>query len=66
MTAPRYLEIDGRRYLWPDILQLRRTRKAAYTRSAQPPLFELTHDPRPATERTAAGPYCEPSLFSDW
>jgi hypothetical protein len=30
---------------------------------SQPALFELKEDYRPAAERTAAGRYCEPTLF---
>ena len=33
-------------------------------KAEQPPLFELLEDCRPASERSAAGRYSEPSLFS--
>lgn len=65
MTRSRYITIDGRRYLWRDVLQWRREQKAAQIRSEQPPLFDLKHDPRPASQRTASARYREPSLFSD-
>jgi hypothetical protein len=64
MSAPRFIEIDGRRYLWRDVLELRREQKKALRQAQQPALFELRHDPRPASERTPAGRYLEPSLFA--
>jgi hypothetical protein len=41
MSQPKFIEIDGKRYLWRDILPLRREQLKAYARAAQPPLFEL-------------------------
>jgi hypothetical protein len=64
MSGLRYIEIDGKRHLWRDILQLRREQKKAMRQAQQPALFELRHDPRPVAERTAAGRYLEPSLFA--
>ena len=64
MSKLRYIEIDGNRYLWRDVLQMRREQKKAYARMQQPTLFELKDDCRPHAERTAAGRYLEPSLFS--
>ena len=64
MPAPRFIEIDGRRYLWRDVLQLRREQKKALARTQQPALFELKEDHRPVAERSAAGRYREPSLFA--
>ena len=66
MTArpPRFIEIDGKRYLWRDLVKLRREQREAARRVEQPPLFELRDDCRPATERTAAGRYREPSFFT--
>ena len=74
MTArsPRFIEIGacpglrsgGKRYLWRDLVKLRREQREAARRAEQPPLFELREDSRPATERTAAGRYLEPSLFT--
>jgi hypothetical protein len=63
MSNLRFIEIDGKRYLWRDILDMRRQQKAAYAKAAQPALFELKHDCRPASMRTAAGRYLEPMLF---
>jgi len=64
MPSLKFIEIDGRRYLWRDVVQLRRDQRKAYTRAQQPALFELRDDSRPVAERTAAGRYREPSLFS--
>ncbi len=62
---PRFVDIDGRRYLWNYILELRRAQLAAVRDVEQPALFELRDDTRPPTEQTAAGRYLEPSLFGD-
>ena len=63
MSGLRFIEIDGKRHLWRDILQLRREQKKAYARAQQPVLFDLKEDCRPASERTAEGRYREPMLF---
>jgi len=64
MSNPKFIDIDGKRYLWREVLQLRREQRAAYARAEQPPLFELRVDRRPEQQRTAAGRYREPSLFA--
>jgi hypothetical protein len=66
MTAPRFIEIGGKRFLWREIVRLRQEqcRAAAEAEPAQPPLFERHEDFRPAAERSAAARYLEPSLFS--
>jgi hypothetical protein len=66
MSSPKFINIEGRRYLWRDIVKLRqeRCRAAAEAAGIQPPLFELREDFRPLAERTAASRYLEPSLFS--
>jgi hypothetical protein len=64
MAAPKFINIDGRRFVWRDLLRLRREQVAAAAKIEQPALFELKADCRPASERTAAGRYSEPSLFS--
>lgn len=64
MKAPRFIEIDGKRHLWRDLVQLRRAQLAVAARPEQPALFELRDDCRPATERRAAGRYLQPSLWS--
>lgn len=57
----KYVDIDGKRYTWRDILKARREQKKA-ERQQQPVLFELRDDTRPEPERTAAGRFVEPSL----
>jgi hypothetical protein len=42
----------------------RREQVAAAAKVVQPVLFEMEEDSRPASERTAAGRYSEPSLFT--
>jgi hypothetical protein len=64
MTGPRFIEIEGKRILWRDLLKLRREQKQAYANARQPALFELIEDRRPPAERTAAGRYLEPTLFA--
>ena len=66
MSVPKFIDIDGKRHLWRDIVGLRQEqcRAAAEAQPVQPPLFELHEDFRPANERNAANRYLEPSLFS--
>jgi hypothetical protein len=64
VRKPRYLVLDNKRYLWRDILKLRREQcKAA--EQAQPVLFTLQDDERPKSQRTAAARHEEPTLFSN-
>ena len=56
------IEIDGRRYLWRDLVALRRAQVAP--RAEQPTLFALRDDCRPPMERRAAERYREPSLLT--
>lgn len=60
--APASIVIDGKRFLWKDILKLRREQRKA-ARQHQLTLFELKDDSRPATQRTAGGRFTEPKLF---
>jgi len=63
MSTSRFIEIDGKRHLWRDILQLRSEQKKAQSRAQQPTLFEIEEDCRPIRQRTAEGRYLEPTLF---
>ncbi|HVB82291.1 MAG TPA: hypothetical protein VNE82_20350 [Candidatus Binataceae bacterium] len=65
MSRPDTIIIDDRAYRWRDIVELRRQQIAAWkaTRPEQPALFALKQDSRPATQRTVAGRYYEPSLL---
>jgi hypothetical protein len=51
MALPRFIDIDGRRYLWRDLVALRRAQ--ATPAPQQPTLFALREDHRPAGERDA-------------
>ncbi len=62
MSRSLYIDIDGRRYLWRDLVALRRAQ--LQRRIEQLALFELREDHRPAGERSAAERYCAPSLFT--
>jgi hypothetical protein len=66
VTGPRSIEIDGKRYLWRDIVKLRQEQYRAIAEAVptQQILFELHDDFRPVAERIAAARYLEPSLFS--
>jgi hypothetical protein len=60
----RTVDIGGVRYLWRDILMLRREQRKA-ERQPQAALFELKEDRRPETQRSAGGRYSEPLLFEE-
>lgn len=62
MAGPRFIEIDGKRYLWRDVLRLRKEQRQA-ARAAQPALFPLLEDRRPSSQMTASGRFEGPTLF---
>lgn len=62
MSGLRFIELDGKRYLWADLLRLRKEQRKAAKRE-QPTLFPLKEDCRQATQKTARGRYEEPTLF---
>ena len=64
MPRPAFIEIDGKLYLWRDIIARRKEQLRTQAVAQQPQLFELKHDPRPESERTASGRYREPTLFA--
>jgi hypothetical protein len=66
MHAPRFIDIDGKRYLWRDLVRLRQEQLAAARQTEQPALFELREDCRPPAERSGAGRWREPSLFAGY
>lgn len=59
----RFIQLDGRLYLWREVVAIRRQQLASEAKAAQPTLFNLFRDIRPALHRAAAGRYAEPSLF---
>jgi hypothetical protein len=64
MSHPAFIEIDGRRFAWRDLVKRRREQVKAAAKVVQPALFELRDDTRPACERTASRRCQEPSLFT--
>jgi hypothetical protein len=59
MPLPRFIEIDGRRYLWRDLVALRRAQ--ATPAAEQPALFAMREDHRPASATlpsAIASPVC--------
>jgi hypothetical protein len=60
---PKFIEIDGKRHAWKDIVRLRREQIEAERLVQQPTLFDVRYDSRPASQRTARGRYEEPTLF---
>lgn len=64
MSHPAFIEIDGKRFAWRELVQRRREQIRAAAKAVQPALFDLRDDTRPACERTAARRYSEPSLFT--
>jgi hypothetical protein len=62
MSLPRFIEIDGRRHFWCELVALRRAQ--ATPPAQQPTLFPMHDDCRPPMERRAAERYQEPSLFT--
>ncbi len=64
MKRTATLLIDGKPYHWRDLLKMRREQLEQSRRPDQAALFALKDDRRPASERTAAGRYAQPSLFT--
>jgi hypothetical protein len=59
----KYIEIDGKRYEWKRLRELRRQQVCEAQRIQQLTSFELKDDTRPASQRTAEGRLIEPMLF---
>jgi hypothetical protein len=62
MSGARFIELDGKKWLWRDILKMRREQRKV-ARREQPTLFELREDSRPKSQRSADGRLSEPTLF---
>ena len=60
----KFIVIDGKRYVWREIVRMRKMQLEAFKKAHQPPLFEVRHDVQPAKEKSAADRYVEPSLFA--
>ena len=59
----RYVLVDGKRYLWRDILKMRREQVTQEKQARQPALFEMHNDARPVSQLSADRRYSEPTLF---
>jgi len=59
----RFVLLDGKRYLWRDILKMRREQLKQERQARQPALFEMHEDARPVSQRSADGRHSEPTLF---
>jgi hypothetical protein len=44
LSAPKFIDIDGKRFVWRELLQRRREQLAAAARVEQPALFEMKED----------------------
>ena len=66
VAKPDTFVIDGHAFSWRRISELRRQQLEAWEASQprQLALFALQEDCRPPAERTAAGRYREPSLWT--
>ncbi len=51
MKRPATILIDGKRYLWRDVLEMRRRQLEESRKAQQPALFDLKDDHRPAEQR---------------
>jgi hypothetical protein len=60
----KFIEIDGKRYAWRDILKLRKERRDE-ARNGQMTLFEMKDDSRPPSQKTAEGRFTQPLLFEE-
>jgi hypothetical protein len=67
MKKPDIILIGGHAYRWQEICELRRQQLESWksVQQRQLALFELKVDCRPASERTPAGRYAEPTLFAE-
>ena len=61
---PRFIVIDGKTYVWRELVKMRREQLQALAKQKQLALFEVKDDSRPEPQRTASGRYREPSLFA--
>ena len=61
----KYFLLDGKKYLWKEIVKMRHEQMKAARQAAQLALFALQDDVRPKSQRTAAGRLEEPTLFGE-
>jgi len=63
MLVPRFVEIDGHRYLWRDLVALRCAARKPLPAPRNPPFSNCARTAAPAGERNVAERYQAPSLF---
>ncbi len=61
---PRHIMIDGKPYVWRELVKMRREQLQAQAKRKQLALFEMKEDYRPEAHRTASGRYRQPSLLA--
>jgi hypothetical protein len=61
---PRTIIIDGRTYVWRDLVRMRREQLQAIANRPPADPVRAEGGLRPETHRTAAGRYLAPSLFA--
>jgi hypothetical protein len=61
----KYFLLDGKKYLWSELVKMRRDQVKAARQAALLALFELQDDVRPKSQCTAVGRLEEPTLFKD-
>ncbi len=61
---PRHIMIDGKPYVWRELVKMRREQLQARAKRKQLALFEMKEDYRPEAERSASGRYRQPSLLA--
>ena len=60
VTAPRFMDIDGKRYLWRELVERGKAQVKKAAIPEQPTLFAEHEDRRPPGERSAAETYDRP------
>ena len=60
----KYFMLDGKKYLWKEILKMRQEQIKAAHQAAQLALFALQDDARPKSQSTASGRLEEPRSFT--
>jgi len=64
MSNPLIIVIDGRADVWSELACVRCEDLRAMAKARQLTLIELKEDAQPASHRTAADRFLEPSLFA--
>jgi hypothetical protein len=65
LMTVKYFMLDGKKYLWTEIVRMRHEQIKTARQAAQLALFARQDDSRPKSQRTAAGRLEEPTLLKD-